>query len=357
MKRSGWNRKVGIMVLFACLLATFVACGGEKQKETSVVSDSGSSSHSSESSVASSSEADSSTTESVPMGTSIDKSEYIMNLFGGRVLGNKGSGLVYDLDTDIHAVGQKIFDELKIPVNLKQDYVFPQLTFDTEDAKNFNEFIKMLSNDILGNWEEGQNTYFESIKDDILQNGFGYLKYGVVESEKFLSVIIVHAYTYEDYRRPDYTMSAYVFEKDTGRYVSARELIDMAKAENQDRLYAGLADVFGRFIVDYTSVNQSLAARYATYLYALWDSVQHSAPGFVLNPMSFALGSISDAVLYVDESGIPRIAIPYNDYFFYDSGGRFEAAKKDLEKYTWYNETVVDIPLADLKEEEIRESE
>lgn len=346
MKYRKWLVFIGIIAL------TFfgVSCG-EKRETTALSSPTSDFAAASESSAESSVQTSSSTltTDEGVAGLPIDKSEFVMNLFEGKVLGIKGgSGLVYDLEVVEYEGVQKLFDDAELPIDIKNDFVYPQVAFDSEDGKKFNDNIR---NDAQAFIENMSSSFIETLtamREDIEKNGYLRITYGVIEGEKYLSIILVDAYTYKDYKSPEYFFNCYVFEKETGRMISPVELIQMAFEDNRELAYEGVAKLFRSLVVEEVS-NEDSNFEFDRFLYRLWYQVQGEANAFGSEISD--IGNISNLCIYMDENDEPKVLFACNDYFYglvYDMEGHHKISREKLEKYTWYNEKVVDVPLREL---------
>lgn len=362
--KKRWLQMVGVFVL----LAVFVSCGesGSRDKvssasDVSSVHSETSSTHSETSSAHSathssdSSSVTSSVTLSAADGGYVDKSEYIMNLFGGEVMGNKGSsGLVYDLDFEEYDKTQKIIDKGGFPFDVRKDYIFPQVTFDSEDGRKFNEHIQEYANTMLHEWSDDLVEYLQHVKDVVLANGFRYVKYGVIESEKYLSMIVVSAYTDTDYTKLTYVIDSYVFEKETGRFVSFKELMDKVSPGGAGLLYDGIAN-FCRFVVKGEKEQDIGFYYHLNYILGSFlDDIQDDNQGDITSFFNDPNRNIGIS-FYVDASGEPRVLFSRDFFVTMLEEGNFEPVEKTAQ-YTCYNGKVFDVPLLNLQSKEPSES-
>lgn len=350
MKYKKWLVFIGIIALSVFS----VSCGEKKQETAGSTSDPVSTSEpsvtSSEQSVTSSEQSTTSTSTAGEVGAYIDKSEYVMNLFDGKVMGKNGkSGLVYDLELEEYESVQKLFDDAELSFDLKKDLVYPQVVFDSEDGRKFNEYIRENTLAMFENWSSVLIDTLSSMRENFEKNGYLYSKYGVIEGEKYLSIILVNAYTFMDYTSPGYFINSYVFEKETGRLITPVELIQMSSEDNSDLAYEGIAELFRSLVVDEV-LNEDSCFNFDHFLFIFWNHVQGLVKPFDTESTFSDVGNIGDLCLYLDEKGEPHVLLPCNDYLYgiHDMPEHHKVSEDKLKKYTWYNGKIVDVPLREI---------
>lgn len=160
-----------------------------------------------------------------------DRSDKLTSLFNGELFGRKGSsGSVYDLSHSYFDSFEKLAERAGLKGDAYRSRVYPQLSWSSEDAKRFNAAMEgraKIHGNSFDRMLENQLSPFEN-PEQIAENGYVYENYGVIETDRYLSIICGAAYTLYDSDVPEYEIEAFVFDKKSGNLVSEEELFRLA---------------------------------------------------------------------------------------------------------------------------------
>lgn len=157
-----------------------------------------------------------------------DRSEMVTGLFGGDLIGKNRSEMVYDLEHRYFENLIRIYANQGIQYDPYRVRKFPQVRFETEDAKAFNEMsVQLLAQEesMYASVLTAEVRLSEEERRHFAENGGVCENYGVIEGEKYLSVILVQASPLGDWKNPVYYLESYIFDKETGNLLTEEEIV------------------------------------------------------------------------------------------------------------------------------------
>lgn len=352
--RREWRARIICYTLVLCALLFIGACGAAKETPPSsqAATDPGTTARRADASATVESTSPSSgKTASDGESQAVDFSFVLDLFFDGKVIGTRSeSGLVVDYVHDRFDAVQEAFESLDLPVDLQRDLVYPQVTFDTEDARSFNELIQSEVKTLAKSWSDilGLDpSMLSQYREDVYENGFAYEDYGVIETEKYLSIIRLHAFTMNGFERPVYDAETYVFDKRTGELLKDRDIINLA-ADGENGVYESLQDLYSDLAMDRADLDRTVYSYYNTeYLRDYFDA--RAGAKKITGEEGYFFGGITS--YYVDADGEPRVLINFRTHF---PDLDFFPRPQDIDKYDWYTNCVADVRLSDLKGEKTK---
>ncbi len=306
---------IAIAAVSVLIAAVAAGCSQVKEPTVSVTTSTSESISESASKETNSTAVSSSTTESAVASqtteTPSDDSQpnpAFAEILGGIIGSRDSSGIVYNLEKT-YFKNAEIFE--KAGHDIYSDAKFPQIKAQTETAKLFNSHIRETA------LRESENMYrdiAQAIENNLYDadTGWVYYDYGVIESDKYLSIIMARSDSFYKLQ-PFISIETYIFDKQTEEFVPFDQVVSDFGIDIGDFL-SKLENLFAENNIDLKIYeNYFYREKYKDYLFRLWNTMltvrdmrDPSERFLILENFS----NDANAGIYVDESNRLHVVTP-----------------------------------------------